>query len=97
MLTDNVTGFNAKFLLQDQKLLGLKHQFLSTYHPHANGHPERFNRMILPALRRLVTDHTEDWILYADAVTYAFEPKADTAIGLSPFELNLRRVFLHLT
>eukprot|EP00171_Calliarthron_tuberculosum_P003633 IDg3633t1 len=60
VLTDNEKQFNAKFLQQVYRVLGVKPQFTTTYHPRANGQTEHFNRTILSSLRRFIAGHPKD-------------------------------------
>eukprot|EP00171_Calliarthron_tuberculosum_P021568 IDg21568t1 len=60
VLTDNEKKFNAKFLQQVYRILGVKPQFTTTYHLKSNGQTERFNRTIISSLKRFIADHPKD-------------------------------------
>lgn len=91
LLSDNGKQFNARLFIDICRLLGIKNQFTITCHPQANGQLERFNRPIFAARRHYVADHTTDWDLYTDSLTYTYKTSWHTTTGLALFELVLRR------
>eukprot|EP00171_Calliarthron_tuberculosum_P018817 IDg18817t1 len=78
------------------RILGVKPQFTTTYHPKANGQTERFNRTILSSLRRFIADHPKDWDLYTDALTYAYNTQAHSSTGYAPMDLTISRLPPHM-
>jgi hypothetical protein len=70
--------------LQSQK-------FLYAYHPQTNGQVERFNRTILNSLRGYVSERQDDWDECKSALTFAYNCRIHTSLGLAPFELVLSR------
>eukprot|EP00171_Calliarthron_tuberculosum_P022605 IDg22605t1 len=96
VLTDNGKQFSAKFLQQVYRILGVKPQFTTMYHPKVNGQTERFNRTILSSPRRFIADHPKDWDLYTDALTYAYNTQAHSSTGYAPMELTISRLPPHM-
>lgn len=91
LLSDNGIQFNERLFVDICRILGIKNQFTTTYHPQINGQVERFNRKILSALRRYVADHPTDWNLFTKALAYAYNTQPRTTTRLIPFELVLSR------
>lgn len=65
--------------------------FTTIYHPQAIGLAERFNCTILVAIHHYIGDHSRDWYLYSEAITYAYNSPPHSTTGLAPFELVLAR------
>eukprot|EP00171_Calliarthron_tuberculosum_P009252 IDg9252t1 len=96
VLTDNGKQFNAKFLQQAYRIIGGKPQFTTTYHSKANDQTERFNRTILSSIRRFIAEHSKDWDIYTDMLTYAYDTQAHFSTGYAPMELTISRLPLHM-
>jgi transposase InsO family protein len=90
-LSDNGGQFTSKFFQKCCTLLGIKQGFTTTYHPQCNGQVERFNRTILAQLRAYVGEYQNDWDLYHEALTFAYNTQVHTSTGISRFELTLSR------
>ena len=91
VLTDNGPQFASKFFLATCRELGIEKVFSSAYHPQTNGQVERFNRTILNSLRGYVSERQDDWDEYTSALTFAYNCRIHTSLGLAPFELVLSR------
>ena len=91
ILTDNAGNFRSKWIQEVHRRLGIKSKSTTTYHPQSNGQTERFNKTLLSALRKYVSDHPYDWDLYTHALTYAYNTHVNTVTGLCPFDLVLSR------
>ena len=92
LLSDNGPQFASRLFQETCTLLGIKNVFTTTYHPQCNGQAERFNRTILASLRTYVADHPNDWDLFTDALTYAYNTQPHKSTGTAPFELVLSRM-----
>jgi hypothetical protein len=56
-----------------------------------NGQVERYNRTILNALRGYVSERQSDWDEFTSAITFSYNCKLLSSLGLAPFELVLSR------
>jgi transposase InsO family protein len=91
VLTDNGPQFTAKFFHAVCRELGIEKVFTTAYHPQTNGQVERFNRTILNSLRGYIAANQNNWDEFTSALTFAYNARVHTAIGLAPFELVLSR------
>jgi RNase H-like domain found in reverse transcriptase/Reverse transcriptase (RNA-dependent DNA polymerase)/Integrase zinc binding domain/Integrase core domain/Chromo (CHRromatin Organisation MOdifier) domain len=91
LLTDNGPQFTAKFFQAVCAELGVKKVFTTAYHPQSNGQVERYNRTILSALRGYVARRQDDWDEYTSTLTYAYNCRVHSTLGMPPFELALTR------
>ena len=91
LLTDNGPQFTAKFFQAVCAELGVKKVFTTAYHPQTNGQVERYNRTILTALRGYVARRQDDWDEYTSTLTYAYNCRVHSTLGMPPFELALTR------
>lgn len=91
LLTDNGPQFTAKFFLAVCSELGVHKVFTTAYHPQTNGQVERYNRTILASLRGYVAHRQDDWDDYTSTVTYAYNCRVHSSLGMPPFELALSR------
>ena len=91
LLSDNGTQFTARFFQNICRILGIRNVFTTTYHPQANGQGERFNRTLTSTLRKYVGEHPNDWDVFSDAVTYAYNTQVHRTTNIAPFELVLAR------
>jgi hypothetical protein len=69
--------------------------FTTAYHPQTNGQVERYNRTILASLRGYVSKRQDDWDDFTSAITFAYNCRVHSSLGLPPFELALTRPPLH--
>jgi transposase InsO family protein len=97
LLTDNGSQFTAKFFQTACAELGISKVFYTAYQPHTNGQVERYNRTILAALRAYVVKRQDDWDKYTSAVTFAYNCRVHSSLGITPFELTLSRPPLTLS
>jgi hypothetical protein len=91
ILTDNGSQFTAKFFLAVCRELGIDKVFTTAYHPQTNGQVERFNRTIVNSLRGYVAERQKDWDEYTAAITFGYNCRIHSSLGLAPFELVLSR------
>jgi Integrase core domain len=91
ILTDNGPQFTAKFFQAVCAELGVKKVFTTASHPQTNGQVERYNHTILSALRGYVARRQDDWDEYTSTLTYAYNCRVHSALGMPPFELALTR------
>ena len=91
VLSDNGKYFTSKFFQDVCRILNVRNQFTTTYHPQANGQVERFNRTLKAAIKSYLNDHPTDWDLYTPALTYDYNFRPHPATSIAPFELVLSR------
>jgi transposase InsO family protein len=91
LLTENGAQFAAKFFLAVCRELGIAKVFTTAYYPQTNGQVERFNRTILDALRNYVRERQGSWDEYTTALTFSYNCRIHSSLGLTPFELVLTR------
>jgi transposase InsO family protein len=89
LLTDIGPQFTAKFFLAFSLELGIQKVFTTAYHPQANGQVERYNRKILASLRGYVAHRQEDWDDFTPTVTYDYNCRLHSSLGIPLFELAL--------
>ena len=91
LLTDNGPQFAAKFFQAACAELGIKKVFTTAYHPQTNGQVERYNRTLVEALRAYVSRRQDDWDEFTSAVTYAYNCRVHSSLGMPPMELVVSR------
>jgi transposase InsO family protein len=91
LLTDNGPQFTAKFFQAVCSELGIQKIFTTSYHPQTNGQVERYNRTILASLMGYISKRQDDWDDFTSAVTFAYNCREHSSLGMPPFELALTR------
>ncbi len=91
LLADNGKCFTSRFFQSICKILNIRNQFTTTYHPQANGQVERFNRTLKSSIKAYLEDHPNDWDLFTGALTFAYNCQPHSATAIAPFELVLSR------
>ena len=71
--------------------MNVHNSFTNKYHPQTNGQVERYNRSILAALPRYVTDHPRDWDVYKNELNYEYNWLPHTTTSMEPFDLVLSK------
>jgi hypothetical protein len=71
--------------------LGVQKIFTTAYHPRTKCQVERYNRTILASRRGYVAQRQDDWDDYTSTVTYAYNCRVHSSLGMPPFELALLR------
>jgi hypothetical protein len=71
--------------------LGIQKFFTTAYHPQTKGQFEQYNRTILDYLRGYVAARKDDWDYYTSAVTFAYNCRVHSSLGMPPFEIALSR------
>lgn len=61
LIADNEGCFTSKLFIDDSKIMSIRNNLTTTYHPHGNGQVERYNRKIFAAIPTYVADHPRDW------------------------------------
>ena len=95
LLSDNGPQLTAKVFQTACQILGTKNVYTCTYHSQTNRQVERYNRTILQMLRHYVHDHQQDWDLFSETLTYAYNTQVHRSTGVSPLELVLTSSLRH--
>ena len=91
LLTDNGPQFIAEFFEFICAVIGIKRLAITAYHAQTNGQTERYNQTLEKRLRHYVNEHQDDWDLYVQPLTYAYNAQVHRSTGTSPFSLVLTR------
>ena len=65
----------------------IDHRLTSPHHPQSNGLTERLNETLTIALRKMVTDHPEDWDMHLPAILMGYRGSIQASTCFSPFYL----------
>ena len=93
ILTDNGTQFQSRTLQLIEKILNIKHQFTTIYHPECNGMIERFHRFLKQRLAikavgsKLNYWEGDDWDIFIPSILFAYNQSVHTITKKAPFEL----------
>jgi hypothetical protein len=91
LLTDNGPRFTDEIFQAVCAELVTKKFFTTAYHPQTNGKVERYNRTILASLRGYAAARQDDWDYFTSALTFAYNCRVQSSLGMPPFELALSR------
>jgi transposase InsO family protein len=91
VLTDNGTQFTTKFFVAVCRELGIGKVFTTAYHHQTNVQVARFNRTIVNSLRGYVSQYQNNWDEFPSAITFGYNCRIHSSLGLAPFELVLSR------
>jgi len=91
ILSDQGVNFESHLFAHLCKLLGTNKLHTSAYHPECNGGTERPNKSFKPNLAKFVNADHDDWDLYLQMATSAYNNVAHSSIGMTPFEANFGR------
>ena len=87
ILSDNGTQFKSDLMAEIHRLLSIKALYTSPYHAACNGLVERMNGTLKSILKKLCTDHPQDWDRYIPAALFAYRELPNDTLKFSPFEL----------
>jgi hypothetical protein len=71
--------------------LGIEKLFTTVYHPQTNGQVECYNRTIVNALHGYVSKRQNAWDEFTYSITFGYNCRIHSSLGLAPFELVLSR------
>ncbi|MCW5672650.1 MAG: DDE-type integrase/transposase/recombinase [Hydrogenophaga sp.] len=91
LLSDRGTQFLSDVLAQVNKYLGTTKLNTTSYHPQTDGEVERFNSTLQQQLKRHVDQSHENWDLYLDMITFAYNATPHPTTGDTPAFLALGR------
>lgn len=101
-LSDNGPQFGSDFFKLVCRYLGFNHLTATTYHSHINRRVEIFSRTIVTHLRHRVAEHRQDWGLYVQPFSHAYNTQVHRSTNSTPYTLVLSRYlprpfFIHAT
>lgn len=91
LLTDRGKQFLGKLMSQVNRLLGIRKENTTAYHPQTDGLVERFNHTLVDMLAKYVAGHQKDWDIYIPYVLFAYRVTPQESTGESPFYLMTGR------
>ncbi|KAL5490728.1 hypothetical protein EMCRGX_G015905 [Ephydatia muelleri] len=91
LTTDNSSEFRNKLNAAMLKKLGIRHSFITPYHPQSNGLDERYNQTLQSMLSKAVMGHKEMWDEFIDSAVFAYNTSTHESTTYSPFEVMFGR------
>ena len=71
--------------------MGITKTRTTAYHPQGDGQTERQNRTLQNMLTAFVSNRRDDWDLWLDSVTFAYNTSRHDVLGVSPYEVVFGR------
>jgi len=87
MSNDNGGQFSGQLLGEVARLVGVKQEFCTVYHPEAQGKVERFNGTLKSILKKLAAERIGDWDRFVDPALFSYRSCVQASTGYSPFTL----------
>ncbi|XP_077541014.1 uncharacterized protein LOC144153239 [Haemaphysalis longicornis] len=87
MLSDRGSNFTSELMTEVGRLLSLRLQTTTPYHPMANGLVEKMNGTLKKMLRRMCAEQPREWDRFLEPLLFAYREVAQASTGFSPFEL----------
>jgi len=91
LLTDRGKQFTGKLMTEVNRLLGIRKDTTTAYHPQTDGLVERFNHTLIDMIAKFVAGHQKDWDIYIPYVLFAYRTSPQGSTGDSPFYLMMGR------
>ncbi|KAF8747594.1 hypothetical protein RHS01_11324, partial [Rhizoctonia solani] len=86
-ISDCGPQFNAKFLRQVYKRLGIEPHFSTAYRPQVDGQSERLNQFVEIFLRHYLSHRQDDWVALLPLAEFAYNNGVHAGSKHSPFYL----------
>lgn len=87
IITDRGTEFVNKLSTEITKLLSIKHNRTTSYHPRTNGLTERFNKTVADMISHYVSADHKDWDRFLPHVLFAYNTSVHDVTGMTPYFL----------
>ena len=88
IISDRDTRFTSKFWKELMKLLDIKVNMSTAYHPQTNGQVERINRILEDYIRRYCNGNSDDWDKLLPLAEFAYNNSVSATTSFTPFYLN---------
>ncbi|KAK3875694.1 hypothetical protein Pcinc_019441 [Petrolisthes cinctipes] len=87
ILSDRGTQFTSRLMAELHKLLGVKPQFTTPFHPSGNGRVERLPGLLKAILRKLCCEKPKEWHHYIIPTLFALREMPSDRTDFSAFDL----------
>ena len=91
IVSDRGPQFASSFFRDLMKQLGTKVKLSTAHHPQTDGITERYNRVVIEALRSYMDTDEDDWVEKLPLVEFAINNTTHSGTGYTPFYLNMGR------
>jgi transposase InsO family protein len=91
IISDRGSQFNSGFMKELCRLLGIKQNISTAFHPQTDGQMERTNQEIEQYLRTYINWHQDDWQEWVPIMEFAYNDRKHTAMGYTPFYIKYGR------
>jgi hypothetical protein len=91
VISDRGPQFAAQFMKDLNKLVGIKSNLSTAYHPQTDGQTERMNQEIEQYLRLFINHRQSDWAEWLSCAEFSYNDKVQSSTGFSPFYVNYGR------
>ena len=91
IVSDRDVKFTSAFWTELHRLLGVRLNLSTAYHPQSDGQSERMNRVLEDMLRHFVNRHHDDWDQYLATAEFAINNSENSSVENTPFMLNYGR------
>jgi hypothetical protein len=88
VISDRGSQFVSNFTKDLYRLLGIKMNPSTAYHPQTDGQTERINQEVEQYLRLFVNYRQDDWVEWLPLAEFSYNDKIQSSTGYSPFYLN---------
>ena len=90
--SDPGANFESNLMHHICDVMGITKTRTTAYHPSGDGQVERQNRTLQGMLSAFVSKNTDDWDLWLDPVTFAYNSSRQESTGVSPYEVVFGRL-----
>jgi hypothetical protein len=88
IVSDRDPRFTSGFWAEFCRLLDIKRNLTTPYHPESDGQTERMNRILEEYLRHYIAPHQADWSAWLPTAQFAINSAVQESTGFSPFFLT---------
>ena len=85
IVSDRGSQFKGDFWKETLRLLGIKRNLSSAFHPQSDGQTERTNAILEQYLRNYVSYAMDDWINWLPLAEFSFNNSVNASTGHTPF------------
>src|SRR5260370_9045539 len=87
IVSDHDTKFMSIFWTELHRLLGVKIQLSTSFHPQMDGQTEQMIQNVVQILRASICPDQQDWALKIPMTEFAINSSINNLTGFAPFEL----------